>query len=994
VITCPIYRRPFHLPVILQGGFDFNFPEIIFDKLKVLTRYIIPLLLIWPVFRAQAQPAKKTSPDRFFRLFSDTTQPAFSDERPYYICYSEHGEWIKDIPGKWQIVRQLDENTVIARIRDKFVLQDMRDRIRINAANDLWKYSPSFHLPDEGKRNDPVIYTVSGSGFAGLLQSLVPLQGRALQVLSENALSNSVVVRTTPQFLHNYIVPLKEVIFADKRVTPRAEAGIIGYNRSFHGLSALDYTITGADGQFITVGVKEQNIDANDIDLIKRVLPSSLAAPNITSHATVVSSIIGGGGNSYYDGRGVAWKCQFFPSSFGNLFADDPAVLDANKVSVQNHSYGTVIQQFYGSEAVSYDMHTWLYSHFVHVFSAGNQGTAFATEGPYAGMPGFANLTANFKMAKNVITVGAVDNKGTIPAESSAGPLYDGRIAPQLTALGPNGTSDAAALVSGTVAVMQQVYADQHNGELPPASMIKAILYNRAEDIFRKGIDYKTGYGLLNSLGAVRSLIQGEYDGGAVAQDQLWSRTISIPVNCARLKVTLSWTDSAGTVNNNKALVNDLDLTVENMSAGEQFLPWVLSAAPFADSLTSLPVRKRDSLNTAEQVSIENPPEGNYQINVKGTMVQSSAVKFNVSFHTDTLNTFYFTYPNHSADVNIEENPYLDIKWTTFLPDTSLTADLYISYDNGSVWELIKPGLKMVTNGIQWLINDTSSRARLKMVTPFGDFFSTSFIIARPLRPVVDFLCTDSVRISWNKYVYADSYRIYYLADTPYLKQLVNITDTFITLNRSAYPSLVYAVEPLTANGIPAARSRAVDITLLGVKCFYKTLYYTLLDENKADLVTELSATDLIDSVYYEQVNAGGQLINVAGSSAVSGNSGTYHQFINEMPRGISYWRVRIKLKSGAIVYTETISILTSGSQYILFYPNPVRTNQPLHYVLRQGGAAYSRLQLFDITGRLLKDYQDLPDVIYPASLSAGVIIYKLISENNTVLETGKFIVY
>jgi hypothetical protein len=193
-----------------------------------------------------------------------------------------------------------------------------------------------------------------------------------------------------------------------------------------------------------------------------------IAALPLRNHATVIASIIGGAGNSFYDGRGIAWGCKFFPSSFSNLFADDAAVIYANEVTVQNHSYGTIIQQFYGAEAVSYDVLTWLNKNYVPVVSAGNQGETFAQEGRYANLPGYANLTGNFKMAKNVIAVAAIDNQENIPPQSSAGPTYDGRIAPQLTALGPNGTSDAAAIVSGTIAVLQQVYADSNNSALPP----------------------------------------------------------------------------------------------------------------------------------------------------------------------------------------------------------------------------------------------------------------------------------------------------------------------------------------------------------------------------------------------------------------------------------------------------------------------------------------------------------------------------------------------
>jgi hypothetical protein len=156
-------------------------------------------------------------------------------------------------------------------------------------------------------------------------------------------------------------------------------------------------------------------MDETDLDLHKRVLGSSIASTNVTNHATVISTIIGGAGNSFYDGRGIAYGCKFFSSSFEDLFADDAAILNANNVTVQNHSYGTIIQQFYGAEAVSYDEHAWQDKNFIHVFSAGNDGMSFAADGRYANIPGYANLTGNFKMAKNIITVGAIDNKGNIP---------------------------------------------------------------------------------------------------------------------------------------------------------------------------------------------------------------------------------------------------------------------------------------------------------------------------------------------------------------------------------------------------------------------------------------------------------------------------------------------------------------------------------------------------------------------------------------------------
>lgn len=816
--------------------------------------------------------------------------------------------------------------------------------------------------------------------------------GITLPVLLNDKASHSLVIRSNFRFIREKLLPLKEVIFVDQYLTAHTEIGIIGYNRSFHGINTIDYSIPGANGKNIVVGVKEQTMHYDDLDLFKRVLPSPIAALPITNHATVISSIIGGAGNSFYDGRGIANGCTFFPSSFDNLFADDASLLSNNKVTVQNHSYGTVIQQFYGAEAVSYDAQAWLNKNYVPVFSSGNQGTATATDGKYANIPGFANLTGNFKMAKNIITVGAIDNKGNIAAESSAGPLYDGRVAPQLVALGPNGTSDAAAMVSGTIAVMQQVYADSNSQAMPPASLVKAILYNSADDIYNKGIDFKTGYGLLNSYASVRAVQQKNYEGSGLSQGQSWTKTINIHVNAAQLKITLAWTDSAASLNNNKAILNDLDLEVQEIGSGTVYKPWCLSVAARADSLTKEPVRKRDSLNTTEQVSIALPAAGLYQVKVTGTSLSNASVPFHIAWRTDTLNTFSFTSPQHASDVNREEDPEVYIRWKTFVADTNQTGNLYISYNSGTNWELIQQNHKIYSNQYKWTVKDTASRAMLRMETSFGNFFSKEFVISKVTRPQLDFFCTDSFRLSWNKHVYANGYKIYTLIDSAYLKPILTVTDSFVVMNRNLYPSMVYAVEPVLGNNLPATRSLAMDIAFQGVKCFYKTFYYTLQDGNLLNLILELSAPSYVDSIYFERVTASGQLLKSYDGKKVVGSNALYNQLISDPPPGTSHWRARLKMKNGTILYTEIIEVLTSGKKYILFYPNPVNRNGILNYVTQQGVPSGSQLQLFDITGRLLKTCSP-PDRIDISTWAPGMIVYKLLSNDNRLLETGKLMV-
>lgn len=947
-----------------------------------LCSFIIVLCLL-TAQHADAQQNEKTNRDNLFHKYATKTIQDFTSTRPYYII-----AWEEAVPPGVKVIRQLDGRTAIIELKNQQALELLKQQVRIAEAIDEWKFSPSTEqqITKDNKEQQFILSSPDTDILFNLLHDLKD----DLKIISPNSPSHSIIVKTTPKFIRDKLLSMKEVIFIDVRAEPHPEISIIGYDRSFDELNTVDYSIPNANGKNIAVGVKEQKMDETDLDLYKRVLVSPTASANITSHATTVSSIIGGAGNRFYDGRGIAYGCKFFTSSFDNLFADDTTVLNTNNVTVQNHSYGTIVQQFYGAEAVSYDVQTWKNKNIVHVFSAGNEGASFATEGRYANIAGYANITGNFKMAKNVITVGAIDNKENIPAGSSAGPLYDGRLAPQLIALGPSGTSDAAAVVSGTIAVMQQVYKDSNNESLPDASLIKAVLYNTADDVYRAGIDYKTGYGLVNSFAAIKSLQQREYDGGALTQGGVWIKTITIPANAAQLKITLAWTDTAASVNNNKALINDLDLEVLELNTGIVYKPWVLNAAAHTDSLSELPTRKRDSLNSAEQVSVQLPVAGSYQIKITGTVVNTASLPFHIAYHIDTLNTFVFTNPLQASDLAITDANVF-IRWKTFIADTNQTSNLYISYNNGINWQLIKQSLKIYTKKYLWQIKDTNSIAVLKMETPFGNFFSNDFVISKVVNPSVDFVCADSFRLSWNKHVYADAYKIYTLTDSPYLKHILTVNDTFIVLRRSVYPQLVYAVQPVLNNNLPAARSIALNIESQGVKCFYKTLYYNLFTGNELELVLELSGINYVDSIFFEQVTSDGQMLQTYSGTKASSEIFKYR--VNGVPEGTSYWRAKIKLKNGTIIYTEIISVLTTGKKYILFYPNPASRNSMLYYTLQQDLPFDSKLQLFDITGRLIKSYSEMPNVINLRNIAPGILIYKLFSSDNKLLEIGKVVV-
>jgi hypothetical protein len=159
------------------------------------------------------------------------------------------------------------------------------------------------------------------------------------------------------------------------------------------------------------------------------------------------------------------------------------------------------------------------------------------------------------------------------------------------------------------------------------------------------------------------------------------------------------------------------------------------------------------------------------------------------------------------------------------------------------------------------------------------------------------------------------------------------------------------------------------------------------------NLLLELSIATYADSVYFDKVSSSGQLLQTYGGAKVINSNLIYSLLVDDVASGITYLRGRIKLNSGAIVYTDILPVLTSGKKNIVFYPNPVNRSLALHYVLQQGVPASSQLQLFDIYGRLLKSFSSIPDKIDVSGFSLGVIIYKLLDSDNSILETGKLVI-
>ena len=361
------------------------------------------------------------------------------------------------------------------------------------------------------------------------------------------------------------------VRFVDVADRPaRPERQLNSANLSANKVTLVHRRYPRLAGQGLVVSVKEKPIDQQDIDFRGRLISPDPQAQMLTAHATIMATLIAGGGNSSPAGRGAAWQARIAQSDYDNLLPDDGARLTGQGVSVQNHSYGVGIENYYGVEARAYDQQARQYTSLLHVFSSGNSGTQPGGSGRYAALAATANLTGQFKMSKNTLSVGATDALGQVSPLSSRGPAYDGRLKPELVAFGDGGTSDAAALVSGISLLVQQAYQEKR-GTLPAAALVKAALLNSADDTGRPHPDFVAGFGQADALGAVQTMLDGRFQEGSVAQNQEQLTTLTVPPGTHRLKATLVWTDPESDANAAQALVNDLDLTLEHPASGQRW---------------------------------------------------------------------------------------------------------------------------------------------------------------------------------------------------------------------------------------------------------------------------------------------------------------------------------------------------------------------------------------------------------------------------------------
>ncbi len=469
----------------------------------------------------------------------------------------------------------------------------------------------------------------------------------------------------------------------------------------------LGLNLTGAD---MIIGIYDQTRPrANHNEFSGRVTQIDGSTETISNHATHVTGTILATGNNA-NARGMAnaatgWAFNW-DADVSKMMqnAYDPEALPGGHL-ISNHSYGILVGWFrdsngnwawsgnesispnedyrfgfYTNKARQIDELAFSRPYYTVVWAAGNDRSDVGDGSRDSDGPD--DSIGPEGVAKNNIVVGAVNgitnytgpNSVVMSPFSSWGPVDDGRVKPDLVAMGVNvfsstiindgagdgygsqsGTSMAAPNVSGSLLLLQELYRERNAGRYMRSATLKALAIQTAKEAgMNPGPDYMFGWGVLD-VEAAGQMIIDENSSSRIIRELVLDNNQSyefdfISDGIEPIKATIAWTDPAGTppppsLNpRDRMLVNDLDVRIIGED-GTEFFPWSLN---FSQGANAIAVNTADnSRDNVEQVAISSPSAQRYTVRVthKGNLRnnrQAFSLILSAGVVDGQLNTLYY----------------------------------------------------------------------------------------------------------------------------------------------------------------------------------------------------------------------------------------------------------------------------------------------------------------------------------------------------------------
>ena len=613
-------------------------------------------------------------------------------------------------------------------------------------------------------------------------------------------------------------------------------------------------------GDGFKIMMQDDGIVGPHIDFEGRVDQSDCfscsTSPN-NNHGDHVGGTIMGAGNLNPRAKGMAHGADLLVyNSSNNNYDDVPTLYQDEDVYITSKSYSNGCNGGYTSLTQQLDEQVKMYPSLIHVFSAGNDGSSDCGYGAGAG---WGNITGGHKSGKNVIAVGNLTSAGNLNGSSSRGPATDGRIKPDICGVGTSvlssiydneyasftGTSMSCPGVAGTITQLYDAYKDINEGEIPDAGLMKGIILNTADDLGNPGPDFKHGWGSINGLRAYQVIEDSAFLEGLISDGDINSHTINVPADVQELRVMVYWTDYEASTSAAIALVNDLNAVLVD-PIGTSFEPWVLDATANATSLDADAIRGVDNLNNMEQITIDQPDQGSYLLSVNGFNIPQGPQKYHVIYYFETSD-IDVTYPAGGEGLN--SGLTHNIRWNA--PQGTDPFTVYFSQNNGVSWDSIGTAAANDRNFVWFVPPGTvtgNAKIRIERNAISGENENVFSIISTPSNLGLEWVCPDSLMVSWNPVDDAIGYEVSMLG-SKYMDSLTFVTDTNAVLQIPASTSTWFSVKSYGIDNAIGERAIAIEKTNEEFGCTWSDPYAGF------DIDCPIAGEDYCFTLYEETVN-------------------------------------------------------------------------------------------------------------------------------------------
>jgi len=303
--------------------------------------------------------------------------------------------------------------------------------------------------------------------------------------------------------------------------------------------------------------------------------------------------------------------------------------------------------------------------------------------------------------------------------------------------------------------------------------------------------------------------------------------------------------------------------------------PWVLDETPVASNLNQNAVRGIDNLNNMEQVTINNPVAGTYMLSVYGFTIPFGPQEYYVTYELIDEDVT-LTYPIGGEGFVPGETETL--RWDASFGNTPFTLEY--TNDNGVNWNTITTSASVGERYYSWTVPNTiTNQAKIRVSrNGFSDESDANFtIIGVPQNVLIDWICPDSIYVSWSAVTGATHYEASMLGNI-YMDSMTTTTSTTaLIINTNPINIDSWFSVCAKVNGGKGRRAVAINAQPANSGCIGPPLAaFSLLNPISCSGIVSFSDESVYQPNYWQWDFGDGNFSNQQHPTHTYQNEGTY----------------------------------------------------------------------------------------------------------------------